>query len=346
MQRARSAGRPTLDEVAALAGVGRGTVSRVVNGSPQVSDNARAAVQRAIEKLGYVPNRAARALVTQRTDSVALVVSESEERVFGEPFFAGIIRGINSVLLETPMQLWLAMAQSKRERERVEHHLTPQHVDGVLLMSLHGEDRLPSLLAERGLPVVVCGRPGAAPPAVGDQLSCVDADNAGGARAAVAHLLGRGLGRVATIAGPQDMAVGVERLSGYRQALAEAGRRVAESAIAYGDFSEASGAEAMRTLLDRHPDIDGVFCASDLMAVGAMRTLREYGRRVPADVAVVGFEDSVLARQTDPALTTVHQPVEAMGREMARLLVCHVRGESVPAPLVVLDTHLVVRASA
>ena len=104
-QRRRSAGRPTLDQVAERAGVGRGTVSRVVNGSPQVSATAKAAVEAAIEELGYVPNRAARALVTQRTDSVALVVSESEERVFGEPFFAGIIRGINSMLLETPLQL-------------------------------------------------------------------------------------------------------------------------------------------------------------------------------------------------------------------------------------------------
>lgn len=331
--------------MAARAGVGRGTVSRVVNGSPQVSDSARAAVQRAIEELGYVPNRAARALVTQRTDSVALVVSESEERVFAEPFFAGIIRGINSVLLDTPMQLWLAMAQSKRERERVEHHLTRQHVDGVLLMSLHGADRLPHLLAERGLPVVICGQPGGDLPLNVDNVSCVDADNGGGARAAVTHLLAQGRRRVAAIAGPQDMGVGVLRLDGYRQALTDAGQRVDESLIAYGDFSEASGTEAMRTLLDRHPDLDAVFCASDLMAVGAMRTLREYRRRIPTDVAVVGFEDSVLARQTDPALTTVHQPVEAMGREMARLLVSHIRGERVATPLVVLDTHLVVRAS-
>jgi DNA-binding LacI/PurR family transcriptional regulator len=346
MQRARSAGRPTLDQVAARAGVGRGTVSRVVNGSPQVSDSARAAVERAIEELGYVPNRAARALVTQRTDSVALVVSESEERVFGEPFFAGIIRGINSVLLQTPMQMWLAMAQSKRERERVEHHLTPQHVDGVLLMSLHGEDRLPGLLAERGLPVVICGRPAEFVPALGEQLSCVDADNAGGARQAVTHLLRLGRTCVTAIAGPQDMSVGVERLHGFREGMTKGGEPVDESVIAYGDFSEASGAEAMRTLLDRHPGLDAVFCASDLMAVGAMRTLREYGRRVPADIAVVGFEDSLLARQTEPTLTTVHQPVEAMGREMARLLVAHIRGERMPAPLVVLDTHLVVRGSA
>ncbi len=345
-QRMRSAGRPTLDEVAALAGVGRGTVSRVVNGSPQVSASAKAAVEQAIQELGYVPNRAARALVTQRTDSVALVVSESEERVFGEPFFAGIIRGISSMLLETPLQLWLAMAQSKAERERVERHLTPQHVDGVLLLSLHGDDPLPTLLAQRGLPVVVGGQPGGRVKIVSDQMSCVDADNVGGAQAAVEHLLARGRQRVAAIAGPQDMGVGVARLAGYRQALEVAGLPVDESRVGYGDFSEASGATEMRALLDRHPDLDAVFAASDLMAVGAMRVLRKYRRRIPADVSVVGFEDSVLARQTEPALTTVHQPVEAMGREMARLLVAHIRGEHIPAPLVVLDTHLVIRASA
>ena len=345
-QRTRSAGRPTLDQVAAKAGVGRGTVSRVVNGSPQVSAAAKAAVEQAIAELNYVPNRAARALVTQRTDSVALVVSESEERVFGEPFFAGIIRGISSMLLETPLQLWLAMAQSKAERERVEHHLTPQHVDGVLLLSLHGDDPLPVLLAERGLPVVLGGQPSGKAAFPGDQVSCVDADNVGGTRAAVEHLLSLGRRRVAAIAGPQDMGVGVARLNGYRQALRAAGLAVDESRVGYGDFSEASGASAMRTLLDRHPGLDAVFAASDLMAVGAMRVLKEYGRRIPGDVAVVGFEDSVLARQTEPALTTVHQPVEAMGREMARLLVAHIRGDEEPAPLVVLDTHLVIRTSA
>jgi DNA-binding LacI/PurR family transcriptional regulator len=162
---------------------------------------------------------------------------------------------------------------------------------------------------------------------------------------AVTHLLNQGRHQVAAIAGPQDMGVGISRLAGYRRALADAALPVGDSMVAYGDFSEASGAHAMRTLLDRHPSLDAVFCASDLMAVGAMRTLREYGRRIPTDVAVVGFEDSVLARQTEPALTTVHQPVEAMGREMARLLVAHIKGEKIPAPLVVLDTHLVIRAS-
>ncbi|MFD0818463.1 LacI family DNA-binding transcriptional regulator, partial [Micromonospora zhanjiangensis] len=177
-QRTRSLGRPTLDAVAARAGVGRGTVSRVVNGSPQVSPEARAAVQQAIAELGYVPNRAARALVTQRTDSVALVVSESGERLFAEPFFAGIVRGISSALLETPMQLWLAMAQSPGERERVEHHLTNQHVDGVLLLSLHDSDPLPTLLEQRGLPTVLGGRPAGMWRPGAQRAYYVDVDNA------------------------------------------------------------------------------------------------------------------------------------------------------------------------
>lgn len=389
----RNGARPTLDQVAARAGVGRGTVSRVVNGSPHVSEAARAAVQRAIGELGYVPNRAARSLVTRRTDSVALVVSESEERVFGEPFFARIVRGISAGLRDTPLQLWLAMAQSPAERERVTHHLTSQHVDGVLLLSLHDSDPLPALLAQRELPTVLGGRPArmmraAADPAAADSPAApgagpeagpaarpgpgsvarpgpdpaaarwggdpaahpgvtwfVDHDNAGGARDAVAHLAAAGRRRIATIAGPQDMGVGWARLAGYRDACASAGLGADDALVGYGDFSEASGSAATRQLLSRRPDLDAIFAASDLMAAGALRALREAGRRVPDDVAVVGFEDSPVAQQTDPPLTTVHEPVEEMGGQMARLLVARIRGVPPAATYVLLDTHLVVRAS-
>jgi DNA-binding LacI/PurR family transcriptional regulator len=338
--------RPTLDEVAALAGVGRGTVSRVINGSPQVSPEARAAVQKAIDELGYVPNRAARALVTRRTDSVALVVSESEERVFGEPFFAGIVRGVSSHLADTQMQLWLAMAQSTAERKLVERHLSDQHVDGVLLLSLHDDDPLPGLLAGRGLPTVLGGRTALMVEAGNSDgpVAFVDNDNEGGARLATEHLLSLGRRCVAAVAGPQDMGVGKARLRGYRDALRNASHPYDDRLIAYGDFSEASGAEAMYRLLHLNPGLDAVFAASDLMAAGAIRALREQGRQIPADVAVVGFEDSVVARQTLPPLTTVHQSVEGMGREMARLLLARIAGG--PAHSTVLDTHLVVRESA
>jgi DNA-binding LacI/PurR family transcriptional regulator len=338
-QRTRSAGRPTLDEVAARAGVGRGTVSRVVNGSPQVSPESKAAVEAAIAELGYVPNRAARALVTQRTDSVALVVSESGERVFGEPFFAGIVRGISSGLLETPMQLWLAMVQSPIERERVEHHLTNQHVDGVLLLSLHTGDDLLTSLDARGVPTV-CG--GAV---VGSDPACVvDADNRTGGRIAVEHLLGAGRRRLALLTGPQDMSSGRDRLAGARDAVAAAGLDRDGIVVAFGDYSEDSGERAMREVLATGTVPDAVFAASDLMAVGALRVLREAGLRVPDDVALVGFDDSAVSRHTQPNLTSVHQPVEEMGRVMADLLIARIAGDAVP-PRTVLPTRLVLRAS-
>jgi DNA-binding LacI/PurR family transcriptional regulator len=313
-------------------------VSRVINGSPNVSAKAREAVELAIRELGYVPNRAARALVTRRTDTVALVVSESQLRVFDEPYFAGTIRGIGSALAETGLQLILAMARTPEEHERLETYLTGQHVDGVLLLSLHGADPLPGRLEAMGVPTVLGGLPVGLNP-----YSYVDMDNRAGARQAVKHLLGLGRRAIATIAGSQDMGVGVDRLSGYRDALLPSGL---PELVAYGDFSEQSGAAAMAELLDRHPDLDAVFAASDPMALGAMRVLKAAGRAIPEDVAVIGFDDSKAALSADPPLTTVHQPTEAMGRQMAKLLVARINGEVLRQPVVILDTHLVRRESA
>jgi DNA-binding LacI/PurR family transcriptional regulator len=333
-ERNRSSGRPTLDQVAVRAGVGRGTVSRVVNGSEQVSPAARRAVESAIAELGYVPNRAARALVTQRTDSIALVIFESGKRFFAEPFFGRIVQSISSALIGRNLQLLLMIAQSAEERQRLEGFLTRQHVDGALLLSLHGHDSLPAKLEERGVATVRAGRPAYEEP------DCfVDADNRGGARTAVEHLWQQGRRRIAAIAGPLDMAPGIARLDGYRDV-------VGDGPVAFGDFSEESGADAMQWLLERFPDIDAVFAASDMMAAGAMRVLRAHGRRVPQDVAVIGFDDSVIARHTEPPLTSVHQPIEEMGQEMVRLLLAKIAGEDPGRCDLVLDTRLVVRGSA
>jgi len=330
--------RPTLEEVAARAGVGRGTVSRVVNGSPRVSPQAREAVLRAIEELGYVPNRAARTLVTRRTDTVALVVAESDQRLFGEPYFAGIIRGISQGLGDTGLQLLLALARSPAEYGRLEEYLTTQHVDGVLLTSLHAEDPLPAKLEANGVPTVLGGCPPGLSP-----VSYVDVDNRRGAREAVSHLISGGRRHIATIAGPQDMGVGIDRLAGYREALADAGL---PEYVEYGDFGEASAIAAAEKLLATDPGLDAVFAASDPMAFGAMRILHRRGRRIPDDVAVIGFDDSSAAPLADPPLSTVHQSPEEMGVEMARLLVSRIRGETVDDPVVILRPHLVLRESA
>jgi DNA-binding LacI/PurR family transcriptional regulator len=331
---------PTLEQVAALAGVSRATVSRVVNGSSKVSPAVRAQVERAVAKLGYVPNRAARSLVTRRADSVALVVSEPHARFFSEPFFAGMVRGVSAALAETGVQLQLLIAHDVGDRGRLERYVVGGHVDGVLLASLHGDDPLPGTLERAGVPAVLVGRPAGSGPA-----SYVDADNRGGARKAVDHLARRGRRRIATITGPQDMGVGQDRLDGYRDGLAAAGL-AGDDLVEAGDFTEEGGAAAMGRLLARPGlPVDAVFAASDLMAAGALRALRVAGRRVPDDVAVVGFEDSAVARYVQPSLTTVRQPIEEMGRQATRLLLAKVAGETGGLHLI-LDVELVVRASA
>ncbi|WP_181874412.1 LacI family DNA-binding transcriptional regulator [Marinitenerispora sediminis] len=334
--------RPTLEMVAEHAGVGRGTVSRVINGSEQVSPATRDAVLNAVRELGYVPNHAARTLVTQRTDTVALVVSEPDERLFEQPFFAHIVRGVSAVLDERGLQLMLTMARSASDHERLGEYLTGRHVDGVLIVSLHSDDPLPDRLAEAGVLCVHGGRP------LGQSrhpLHYVDIDNVGGAYAATRHLVASGRRRVGTVAGPQDMVAGVDRLRGYRDALRDAGHRLDPELVAVGDFSYESGAEAMGRLLRAAPDVDAVFVASDPMALAALRVLRAAGRRVPDDVAVVGYDDSTLALHADPPLTTVHQPTEQMGREMTRLLTDALAAGTEPSENVVLDAHLVIRES-
>ncbi|MGW7440518.1 LacI family DNA-binding transcriptional regulator [Streptomyces sp. NPDC054849] len=339
-------GRPTLEEVAARAGVGRGTVSRVINGSSKVSEQAKAAVEAAVAELGYVPNRAARALAANRTDAIALVIPEPEARFFAEPYFSEVVRGVGAALAETDVQLVLTLAGSDRERRRLSQYLSGHRVDGVLLVSVHAGDPLPDLLAELGIPTVISGRRSDT-----ETLPCVDSDNLAGAAEAVRHLLERSRRTIATITGPLDVYGAQCRLDGYRQALAAGGHPVDEQLIAVGDFTEDGGRRAMRELLERRPALDAVFAASDVMAAGARRELRAAGRRIPQDVALVGFDDSVVARHMDPPLTSVRQPIEEMGRTMAQLLLEHISGNQGGAGepgevSVVLPNRLVVRESS
>ncbi|MGW7409484.1 LacI family DNA-binding transcriptional regulator [Streptomyces sp. NPDC054833] len=337
----RRPGTPTLEEVAVHAGVGRGTVSRVINNAAGVKESTRRAVQLAIEELGYVPNLAARSLAGRRADAVALVLTEPDWRQFAEPFFSEIVRSLGDALTDTGMQLLLTLVRSEAERQRFLEYARGGRVDGVLLMSVHAGDPLPDMLAEARLPTVLLGRRS------GDEyVSYVDADNLGGARSAVSHLLQRGRRAIATITGPLDMYVAQCRLRGYEDALARAGLNAARSWVAEGDFTEENGRRAMAELLERHPDIDGVLAASDTTAAGALHTLRAAGRRVPEDVAVIGFDDFPLAQRTRPRLTTVRQPLEEMGRAMIRLLMEEMEEPSVAWRHVILRTELVVRESS
>jgi len=324
--------------VAALAGVSRSTVSRVINDSPKVTPEALAAVTAAIEQLGYVPNRAARSLASRRTHSIALVIPENTAKFFADPYFASVVQGAAMRLAETSYTLTLLIA-SEIDPEKTRRYLQAGNVDGALILSHHSDDRSYVALS-RTLPVVFGGRP--ARHDDGPEPVYVDVDNSAAARAVTQLLIDAGRRRIATVAGPTDMTAGLDRLDGWRAALAAAG--LPDDLVEHGDFTPASGAAAMERLLDRGEPIDGLFAASAQMADGALSVLRERGLSIPADVGVVTFDDDYFAQRATPPLSTVDQEEGEVGRTMAELLIRLIEGEDVPR-ITMMPTTLVRRAS-
>ncbi|TFC89457.1 LacI family transcriptional regulator [Cryobacterium sp. TmT2-59] len=339
--------QPTLEMVAEVAGVSRATVSRVVNGSTRVGPEIVAAVTTAVEELNYVPNRAARSLASRQTQALALVVPEDMTRFFGDPYFAAVVQGITRRLDQSDFTLNLLVASSDPQHKTL-RYLRSGNVDGALIISHHtGDDFVAEL--ETTMPVVFGGRPANA-----DNLEAyfVDVDNAAGADLGTQRLVDLGRRRIGTVTGSADMPAGIDRLTGFLRALERAG--IPTDAVEHGDFTVQGGAAATRRLLERCPDIDGLFVASDLMGTGALDVLREHGRSVPGDVAVVGFDDSPAATRGSVPLTTVSQPSEEMGFAMADVLLRRLADdddddddddESVPHRTI-MPTRLVLRESA
>ncbi len=336
---------PTLEDVARVAGVSRATVSRVINGVRNVDATIQDAVREAIAATGYAPNRAARSLVTRRAGAVGLVVSGHDTgdsgfptTVFADPFFGRVAAGVVDFLRPLGLHPLLMFADTDAARAEVVAHLREGGADGALVVSTHAEDPLPESLVRGGVPAVLFARPATALP-----ISYVDLANSDGARLAAEHLLARGRRRLATITGPLDVPAAQDRLAGFRDTLARHGHPYVP--IAEGDFRLDGGAAAMTRLLAEHPRIDGVFAANDLMAQGALQVLREHDRRVPEDVAVIGFDDSPPALACHPQLTTIRQPIEDMAAAMARILISRIEDPDGEPTSVIFDPALVVRAS-
>lgn len=330
--------RPKIDDVAREAGVSRGTVSRVLNGGHWVSPPALAAVNAAIKKTGYRVNPHARNLATNKANSVAFLLTETHDRLFEDPNFAVLMRGAADALAEHDIPLVLIMAGTDDEQRRATDFLTAGHVDGVLLVSSHGSRK--GIIADinaAGVPAIACG----VPLGFEKKMGYVAADDYEGALDLLRYLRDGGRQRIATITGPQDTSGGIRRLEAYR---AHQGEHFDAALVANGDYSRESGAKAMRELLARVPDVDAVFAANDLMALGALDVLHDAGRRTPEDVAVVGFDDIAAAAGATPPLTTVRQPFERISGEMVRLLLDVIAGKNHAA--ITIPTEMVVRESA
>ncbi len=331
-------GVATLEDVAAAAGVSRATASRVLNGVPTVRASYVAAVQRAVAELGYRPNPAARSLARGRHDSIALILTERDLAELPHSFFAQPLRGATAAVSRRSLQLVLLLATE--DDATLRRYLDGSHVDGALVILEAHSTHLPALLGPTGVPVVYLGRPLDSDPTV---HTYVDVDNYGGARIATEELVGAGRRVVGTIAGPPDMGVAVDRLAGWRDVLVERGLEV--PAPAYADFTADGGANAMARLLAARPDVDAVFVQSDLMATGVLKVLAASGRRVPADVSVVGYDDSILATTATPPLTSVRQPLEEMGQLMVDVLLDRIENPGAPPAQRILAAQLTRRES-
>jgi LacI family transcriptional regulator len=308
--------RPTIYDVARLAGVSTATVSRALNGTGQVGESKRFAIDAAVERLGYRPNTIARSLVTRSTQTIALLLPD-----ITNPFYAELVTGIQQLTRERDYMMLLCTTDFDPEQEeRYLRLLRAKHVDGALVDGLVLPPERIARFVEDGFPIVCLDRD-----VDSRSVPLVQVDNALGAGLATGHLLGLGHTRIAHIMGATAR-ISEERLLGYQAALTQAGVAPDSSLIAFGGFTETGGHDAMRALLAIGPCPTAVFAANDLSAIGAINAIAASGRSVPGDVSVVGFDDLRLAPYTSPPLTTIRQPAAEIARLSTELLLDMIAG--------------------
>lgn len=327
----------TLEDIARQAGVSRATVSRVLNGDEHVRESTRNRVLEVLQQYNFQPNLAARGLAAGRTNVIGLVIPAGLSALFADPYFPILIQGATSVcnLRDYSLMLWLA--EPEYERRTIRKILHGGLLDGVIVSSSLMDDPIVQALYESKMPFILVGRH----PTL--DVNYVDVDNVAGGREATLHLIRLGHKRIATITGPLNMIAGYDRLEGYRQALEQRGLPYDPGLVAEGDFTEEGGYAAMQKLLPLRPT--AVFVASDAMAEGALRAIRQAGLRVPQDIALVGYDDTPVASRTTPPLTTIRQPIARMGAVAVETLLDLIGASKQHRHHILLPVELVIRAS-
>jgi LacI family transcriptional regulator len=328
-----------LEQIARLSGVSRSTVSRVINNDPKVSEETRTRVRQVIDEMHYRPNVAARSLAGAQTRILGLVIPTGVSSVFSDPYFPNLIRGISSACRDRDYSVMLWLAEPDYERRTVMQVLRSGIIDGVIVSSMPIDEVIVDSLNQSGLAFILVGRDPVHP-----GVNYVDVENRRGAIEGVTHLIRMGRRRIAHLSGPMNTVVGKDRLDGYQEALHMRGVPFYPELVLEGNFSEEDGYSLTRLLLVRNPD--AIFAASDAMALGALRALREACLRVPEDVAVVGFDDLPFAASADPPLTTIRQPIQRTGAMAAQTLIDVIEHPAEPlARRILLPTELVIRRS-
>lgn len=314
----------TIREVAKAAGVSITTVSRALNGYSDVNLDTKRKVMETARELGYQPNAVARGLVLKKTNTVGLVVADFSKSRTGHHFMFDILYGIHDQAATLGYDVILITVSPNRKREISYAELCKiRQVDGAILMGIRLDDPYLSEILQSDMPCVMIDMP-----LVGDLFGSVTSENRLGAKSAVDHLLKLGHRKIGFINGHAQVAVSQERLQGYRQGLEEAGIQFQEKYVYYGNFEQLDGEAGVMELESRDLGITAYFCASDLMALGAVNYLRSSGKHVPEDISVVGFDGIDLAFMTYPSITTVVQDRYGMGVEAVDSLIQILKGEA------------------
>jgi len=329
----------TLEDIARMSGVSRSTVSRVVNGDPHVDERTRRRVQDVIQSVDFHPNVAARGLAAGHTQVLGLVIPTGVASIFTDPYFPLVIQGVSSACNARGYSVMLWLAEPEYERKTIAQILNNSLIDGVIVSAMQMDDPLIERLSETRRPFITIGRH-----PTNQDISYVDVDNRSGAYQAVSYLLRSGRKRVGAVNGPENTIASWDRYQGYQDALRERGVPLRPELLVVGEFSDASGYQAMKCLLRQKPD--AVFVASDAMALACMRAINEEGLRIPEDIAVVGFDDIPPAANSKPPLTTVRQPIQRTGSLAAEMLIDMIEHPDSGPRRVVLPTELVLRSSS
>lgn len=340
MQKHTRVKKPTIKDVAKAAGVSTATVSYVLNDRPGVSEETKQRVLDVIRMLGYQPDATARSLVSRQTRTLGFVVQSEADQIFSDPFYQRFLRGLGQVVREREYFLLLFMPRrGERFADACFTLASQKRVDGIIVPSAAKNNLKLTDLEATGIPIVVVG----AIEGVTDRVGVVDVDNERGLYEIAQHVISLGHRRIGYIGGDLSLDFAVARFRGYQRAVEEAG--IVSCGTALGDFTSESGYDCAKSLL-RHVDdgMTAIVCASDLLALGAMQALREYGLDVPKDISVTGFDDIPAASHTNPPLTTVNQPVETLGEAAANLLIDLIEHKETKTRLT-FETTIVVRGT-
>jgi DNA-binding LacI/PurR family transcriptional regulator len=329
----------TIDQVAKAAKVSPATVSRVLNGTAKVSADKEKAVRKAVAKYNFTPNATARRLAGGRSGLIALLMEESSEEFFLNPFWGQVVQGFSTAITDAGLHPLLLIRPKSGTEDSLFSTLQAGQMDGIAIFSWHRPLRSFEKMLDPKMAVVFGGDLGGS-----KKYPYVDVDNVKGGYLATKHLIDSGCKNIVTITGDLKLQSGRDRLDGYEKALTSADMKINDQLVIHGDYTQSKAEELIRQLLKRKIKFDGVFAGNDLSALGAINVLLQNGISVPGKVKVVGFDDSPIASRNHPSITTIRQPIRELGAQVAHSLLAILDGEEVEDK--VLDVKLIKRQSS